>query len=82
MSKLNLTEQHTSQRAGFADRTPISTFRDDTRNRADHHVFYVHGFGIVGTIVTNARRIQSSRPSDGYSGSADVVPLALAERPS
>ena len=27
-------------------------------------------------------RVQSSRRSDGYSGSADVVPLALAERPS
>jgi hypothetical protein len=54
MSKFNLTEQHTRQRAGFADRVPISTFRDDTRNRADHHVFYVLGFGIAGAIVTNA----------------------------
>ncbi len=54
MSKLNLTEQHARQRAGFAERVPISISRDDTSGRADHRVFYVLGFGIAGAIVTNA----------------------------
>jgi hypothetical protein len=54
MSKLNLTEQHARQRAGFAERVPISISRDHTRGCADHRVFYVLGFGIAGAIVTNA----------------------------
>jgi hypothetical protein len=35
MSKLDLTEQHTRERAGFAARVPISISRDDTRDHAD-----------------------------------------------
>ena len=54
MSKLDLTEQHARERAGFAARAPISTFLDDTRDHADHRVLYVLGFGIAGAIVTNA----------------------------
>jgi hypothetical protein len=54
MSKLDLTEQHARERAGFAARAPISTSRDDTRDHADHRVLYVLGFGIAGAIVTNA----------------------------
>jgi len=54
MSKHNLTEQHTRQRAGFADRLPSSTSRDNARDRADRYVFYVLGFGIAGAIATNA----------------------------
>jgi hypothetical protein len=53
MSKPNLTAAHASARR-VCRPVPISTFRDDTRNRADHHVFYVLGFGITGAIVTNA----------------------------
>jgi hypothetical protein len=54
MSKLDLTEQHARERAGFAARVPISISRDDTCDPADHRVLYVLGFGIAGAIVTNA----------------------------
>jgi hypothetical protein len=54
MSKLDLTEQHTRERAGFAARVPISISRDDTRDHADHRMLYVLGFGLAGAIVTNA----------------------------
>jgi hypothetical protein len=54
MSKLELTEHHARERAGFAARTPISISRDDTHDHADHRVLYVLGFGIAGAIVTNA----------------------------
>ena len=54
MSKLDLTEQHARECAGFAARAPISTSRDDARDHADHRVLYVLGFGIAGAIVTNA----------------------------
>jgi hypothetical protein len=54
MSKLNLTEQHARQRAGFAERVPISISRDDTSGRADHRVFHVLGLRIADAIVTNA----------------------------
>jgi hypothetical protein len=54
MSKLDLTEQHARECAGFAARAPSSTSRDDTRDHADHRVLYVLGFGIAGAIVTNA----------------------------
>jgi hypothetical protein len=35
MSKLDLTEQHARERAGFAAQVPIPIFRDDTRDHAD-----------------------------------------------
>ena len=54
MSNLDLTEQHTRERAGFAARVPISISRDDTRDHADHRMLYVLGFGLAGAIVTNA----------------------------
>jgi len=54
MSKLDLTEQHAREHAGFAARVPISISRDDTRDHADHRVLYALGFGIAGAIVTNA----------------------------
>jgi hypothetical protein len=54
MSKLDLTEQHAHERAGFAAPVPISIFRDDTRDHANHRMLYVLGFGIAGAIVTNA----------------------------
>jgi hypothetical protein len=38
MSKLDLTEQHTRERAGFAARVPISISRDDTRLCADAQI--------------------------------------------
>jgi hypothetical protein len=34
MSKLDLTERHARERAGFAARVPISISRDDTRDHA------------------------------------------------
>ena len=54
MSKLDLTEHHARDQAGFAARTPISISRDDTHDHADHRVLYVLGFGIAGAIVMNA----------------------------
>jgi hypothetical protein len=54
MSKLDLTEQHARERAGFAAQVPIPISRDDTRDPADHRMLYVFGFGIAGVIVTNA----------------------------
>ena len=54
MSELDLTEQHARQRTGFAAPMPISIFRDDNRDHADHRTLYVLGFGIAGAIVTNA----------------------------
>jgi hypothetical protein len=55
MSKLDLTEQHARERAGFAEPVPISISRDDTRDHANHRMLlYVLGFGIAGAIVTNA----------------------------
>ncbi len=54
MSKLDLTEQHARERAGFAAPAPISISRDDTRDQANHRMLYVLGFGIAGAIVTNA----------------------------
>ena len=54
MSKLDLTEQHARERAGFAAGIPISTSRDDTRDPGDHRVLYVLGFGIAGAILSNA----------------------------
>jgi len=54
MSKLDLTEQHARERAGFAARALISTSRDDARDHADHRVLYALGFEIAGAIVTNA----------------------------
>jgi hypothetical protein len=54
MSKLDLTEQHARERAGFGARAPISASRNDTRDHPDHRVLYVLGFGIAGAIVTNA----------------------------
>jgi hypothetical protein len=54
MSKLDLTEQHARQRAGFAAQAPIPISRDDSRDHADHRMLYVLGFGIAGAIVTNA----------------------------
>ena len=53
MSKLDLTEQHARERAGFAAPVPISISRDDNRDH-DHRTLYVLGFGIAGAIVTNA----------------------------
>jgi hypothetical protein len=67
MSKLDLTEQHARERAGFAAPVPISISRDDTRDPADHRMLYVLGFGIAGAIVTCAwssdRRANRVRPS-------------------
>ena len=54
MSKLDLTEQHAPQRAGYAAPVPISISRGDTRDHAEHRMLYVLGFGIAGAIVTNA----------------------------
>jgi hypothetical protein len=54
MSKLDLTEQHAREHAGFAAQVPIPISRDDSRDHADHRVLYVLGFGIAGAIVTNA----------------------------
>jgi hypothetical protein len=54
MSKLDLTEQHARERAGFAARAQISTSREDARDHADPRVLYVLGVGIAGAIVTNA----------------------------
>jgi len=54
MSKLDLTEQHARERAGFVARAPISISGDDDRDPADHRVLYVLGLGIAGAIVTNA----------------------------
>jgi hypothetical protein len=54
MSKLDLTERHARERAGLAAPGPISIFRHDTREHANHRMLYVLGFGIAGAIVTNA----------------------------
>jgi hypothetical protein len=54
MSKLDLTEQHTRERAGLAARLPISISQDDARDHVDHRTLYVLGLGIAGAIVTNA----------------------------
>jgi hypothetical protein len=54
MSKLDLTEQHTRERARFVARLPIAMSPDDTGDHADHRVLYVLGFGIAGAIITNA----------------------------
>ncbi len=47
MSKLDLTEQHARERAGFAARVPISISRDDTRDHADHRMLYVLGIATI-----------------------------------
>jgi hypothetical protein len=54
MSEFDLTERHARQRAGSAAPVPISISRDDTRDRTNHRMLYVLGFGIAGAIVTNA----------------------------
>jgi hypothetical protein len=60
MSKLDLTEQHARERAGFAARVPISISRDDTRDHADHRMLYVLGIATILMLAGIAAGANSS----------------------
>ena len=75
MSKLDLTEQHTRERAGFAARVPISISRDDTRDHADTQRMtgdaLFHGCSFSGR--TNMRNAMTDKEDWVDIGSAEEL---------
>ena len=53
MSKLDSVERNNTERAKFADETPIVSRDDPRQNPNDYQVLYVLGFGIAGAILAN-----------------------------